>query len=181
MTPATDPALAQTRDQISRIVSGVPPLSSTTNGNSISIRQTPRMSDAASRVEVTALLGASEARMDARVAEIRGDIKGLITRMDERDKRNDELHSGHRQEFTDLRDDMRSVKNTVIITGISTALTIVLGVAAFNATVLSNMVASFESGKGTATAITQATEQMKQTQDQLKALQETLQEKAASR
>ena len=77
-------------------------------------------------------------------------------------------------ELKGSRGDMKSLKNTVITTGIGAVITIVLGVAAFNATLLSNMLASFESGKSTATAVVQATEQMKQTQEKLQVIQEQL-------
>ncbi|TDR82786.1 hypothetical protein [Paludibacterium purpuratum] len=49
-----------------------------------------------------------------------------------------------------LQVDTKSLKNTVLMTGISSVVAIVLGVAAFNSTVLGNMVASFEAGNSSA-------------------------------
>ena len=52
---------------------------------------------------------------------------------------------------TEIVSAMKNMKWWVIGTGIS----VVLGIASFNATVLSNMVASFESGKNTAQSLSQ--------------------------
>lgn len=46
----------------------------------------------------------------------------------------------------------RTATLTMFVTAATTATTIVLGVAAFNATLLSNMVASYESSKSTTAA-----------------------------
>jgi len=114
------------------------------------------MSDAVTRYELDAKLETIEAKIDARVAHIEsmiGDIK-----------------DSNKATVSALS----NLKTTTIATGISVALAIVFGVAAFNATLLSNMLSSFESGKNTATALTQSTEQLRQTQEQLKAIQERL-------
>lgn len=69
------------------------------------------------------------------------------------------------------QESIKNLKNTVIVTGITSVIAIVFGVAAFNATVLSNMVASFESGKNTSAAQAQVMQQAKDTQailDQIK-------------
>lgn len=64
-----------------------------------------------------------------------------------------------------------NLKSTTIVTAISAVLAIVLGIAAFNATVLSNMVTSFESGKNTATAISESTKRLEVLQDRIEAQQ----------
>lgn len=119
--------------------------------------------DTVSRYELDAKLEAIEARMEGRVArieeamsEIRNDLKAVLA------------------DNKETRGAISSLKTTTVVTGISVALAIVFGIAAFNATLLSNMIASFESGKGTAAAITQATEQLKQTQEQLKAVEQRI-------
>jgi len=43
-----------------------------------------------------------EARMDGRVAEMKGDIRALIVRMDERDARNEETFSVIRKQLIGL-------------------------------------------------------------------------------
>jgi len=123
------------------------------------------------REEMTARLELVEAKSDARLSRFEERIDQAIGEM--------------RRDRAELKDDVRSLasefkssKFQIILAMIGTGVAIVLGIAAFNATVLSNMVASFESGKSTATAITQATEQIKQTQQQLQMVQEALGQKA---
>jgi hypothetical protein len=90
-----------------------------------------------------------EAKMDARVQRIED-------RCDQIDR-----------DMQDIKSEMKSMKWWMIGTGLS----VVLGIAAFNATVLSNMVASFESGKNTSAAQAQVMQQVKDTQallDQIK-------------
>lgn len=129
------------------------------------------MTDAISRHELDAKIDAIEARADARLSRFEERIDQAISAMkqDRQDLKSDitDLKKGYESSASSLR-------TTMIVTGLSTAVAIVLGVGAFNATVLSNMVASFESGKNTSVAITQASEQLKQTQEQLKEMQETV-------
>ena len=109
------------------------------------IHDTQSMTDAVSRYELDAKLTSIEAKMDAKIDRI--------------------VESNAR-----IETGMASLKNTVIVTGITAVLAIVFGIAAFNATLLGNMTASFESGKTTATAITQASEELKQTRERLEAI-----------
>ncbi|GEM_PF-2310546 len=83
------------------------------------------------REEMDAKLSASEARMDARMVRIESQLENIA-------KSQDAVLASN-----------KTTRTTMVVTGISSALAIVLGVGAFNATVLSNMVASFESGKNT--------------------------------
>ena len=87
-------------------------------------------------------------------------LETIEVRMDARMTRIEELIGDTRHEIGLMRQESKSIRTTMIVTGISSVLAIVLGVGAFNATVLSNMVASFESGKNTASmqaALTEAT------------------------
>ncbi|NRR31834.1 hypothetical protein HSX11_16780 [Oxalobacteraceae bacterium] len=54
--------------------------------------------------------------------------------------------------MSEIKTSISNLKITVIVTGISVVLATVFGVAVFNATVLSNKFASFESGKNTSAA-----------------------------
>lgn len=92
------------------------------------------------REEIDAKLEANEARRDAMFATINGKLDLIVERLESQIKRIDKLEQA-----------MISLKSTVIITGISSSIAIILGVAGFNATLLSNMTATFESGKETAT------------------------------
>lgn len=136
------------------------------------------MDNSVTRDELNAKLESVEARMDGRLASIEAKIDGFIGRLEEKFGRMDDRMIRIENDLEGSKQDLKSLRTTIITTGIGSVLAIVFGVAAFNATVLSNMLASFESGKNTATALTQATEQMKQTQDQLKAIQERLDKQA---
>ena len=69
--------------------------------------------------------------------------------------------------ISEIRSEMLSaltgLKTTIIVTAVSAVLAIVLGIAAFNATVLSNMVAAFESGKNTSAAQAEVKRQAEET------------------
>lgn len=125
--------------------------------------------------ELDAKIESLEARADARFSKLETSINNALDEM-RRDR--GEFKSELSAEQLERRAEMKSLKNTFIATGIGVALTIVFGVVGFNTMLVSNMVASFESGKNTATAISQASEQMKQTQDQLKDIQQKLAEQA---
>lgn len=88
-------------------------------------------------------------------------LETIEVRMDARMTRIEELIGDTRHEIGLMRQESKSIRTTMIVTGISSVLAIVLGVGAFNATVLSNMVASFESGKNTATMHTTLNEATK--------------------
>lgn len=81
------------------------------------------------REEVDAKIAASEARTDSKFASVITRLDYIIVRMDK------------------LEAEMAGVKKTMILTGISTVLATVFGVAGLNAALLNNMTASFESGK----------------------------------
>ena len=126
------------------------------------------------REEMAARLELVEARSDARLSRFEERIDQSIGEM--------------RRDRAEIKEDVRSLvsefkatKLQLILAMVGTGVAVVLGIAAFNATVLSNMVAAFESGKSSATAITQATEQIKVTQQQLQVLQESLTRKSDSK
>lgn len=95
--------------------------------------------------------------MDARVASIERSITDAIAYAIE------------------TRRDIKNLRWTIIATAIAT----VLGIAAFNATVLSNMVASFESGKNTAAAQAEVKKQSEETAALIKKMREDLDAKRA--
>ncbi|NHZ78809.1 hypothetical protein F2P44_05880 [Massilia sp. CCM 8695] len=63
------------------------------------------------------------------------------------EKRLDVRFAHIEQTGTKIKADMKDLKKTVIITAITATMATVFGVAAFNATLLSGMITSFESGK----------------------------------
>lgn len=110
------------------------------------------------REEVDAKLLLIETRMDGRVASIERSVANAISAVSE------------------TRGDIKNLKWTMVATAIAT----VLGIAAFNATVLSNMVASFESGKNTAAAQAEVKKQSEETAALIKKMQEDLDARRAA-
>ena len=80
-----------------------------------------------------AKLEAAEARTEARVARLETLVENSI--------KNSE------RAIADFREESKTTRRTIVITGISSVFAIVFGVAAFNATLLSNMLDSFGMGK----------------------------------
>jgi len=78
--------------------------------------------------------------------------------------------------MTATQSQIQNLKTTMIVTAISTATATVLGVAAFNAAILSNMVASFESGKDIATAQAEIRRQSEETATLIKDLKRRLEQ-----
>lgn len=143
--------------------------------NSSSRPNDRRMTDL-SREELDAKLETIEARMDGRVASIQASIDGFMGRMEERSLRTDDRFARIEESQRDTQASLGSLKTTIITTAVATVIAIVLGVAAFNATVLSNMVASFESGKNTAASQAEVKKQVEETAALLKQVQQQLDE-----
>lgn len=131
------------------------------------------------REELTARLELVEAKGDARLSRFEERMDQAIGEM-RRDTGRFEASIESFKSTTDanihgLKASMEagnaSVKTTMITSAVGAVLAIVLGVAAFNATVLSNMVASFESGQSTATAVGEATSRLEALQDRIEAQQ----------
>ncbi|CAN7680305.1 hypothetical protein LJR039_005452 [Pseudorhodoferax sp. LjRoot39] len=116
-----------------------------------------------SREEIDAKLQALESSMDRRVAE-------FVARMDVRDVEQKaqfetmlrELRSTSEQAVATRRE-VRTATIALLSVVVASALATVFGLAG----VLNNMVASYESGRNTATAVTTATEQLKSISDRL--------------
>lgn len=108
------------------------------------------------REELNAKLETVEARFEARTAAI-------VTSLD-----------NMRSELQATRAGVAGLKTTMVVTAIGSVIAIVGGIAAFNATVLSNMVASFESGRTSGSSYSTLSEQLKTTQDQVKGIESRL-------
>lgn len=106
--------------------------------------------NAPAREGIDAKLQLIETRMDARVASIERAVADSISAANE------------------TRKDIQNLKWTMIVTAIAT----VLAIAAFNATLLSNMVASFESGKNTAMAQAELKKQSEEAIAKIKTMRE---------
>lgn len=114
------------------------------------------MTSTMTREEMTARLDAQDARLEARVQRV--ELLG------EQIKSSD----------AEIVSEMKSMKWWMIGTGLS----VVLGIASFNATVLSNMVASFESGKTTAQSLAQTQADLEKVAKSVQETQELLRQAA---
>jgi predicted RNase H-like nuclease (RuvC/YqgF family) len=137
--------------------------------------------------------------MDGRLASLEAKVDSFIARMDERflwinerfermdqrferlderfrrmDERFERIDSRIDKLGAELRAAISGLKSTTIITGISAVLAIVIGVASFNATMLSSMVTAFESGKNTSAAQAEVKRQTEETAALLKQIQQQI-------
>lgn len=124
--------------------------------------------------ELDAKLEAIEARSDARLSRFEDRIDQAILEM-RRDR--EELKRGLEADQQARRDELRNLKTNLWVA----AITVILGVAAFNATVLSNMVASFDSGRSTAEAIGKAGQEVEKARELLEQVQQQQKAGAKSR
>lgn len=113
---------------------------------------------APTREEIDAKLETIEVKMDGRLAIIERGIASMEASAKE------------------TRAEFKSLKWTIVLTGLST----VLGIAAFNSTVFSNMVASFESGKNTAKDQAEVRKQVEDTAELLKQIKADIEAKKAA-
>ncbi len=114
-----------------------------------------------------------EARMDARVAEMKGEIRALIVRMDERDGRNEETFTAIRRESAETRKQIANLKYIVVTTAVAS----VIGLYAANVATMQALLSAYDSGKSTATVFAQAAERIQKTNDRLDLMEQRLNEK----
>lgn len=129
--------------------------------------------------------------MDARISSLEATINALIRRMEERfaeiDARFAQVDARFAQvdaRFAQVEARMSNIEATVVgmqnaigglrTTIVVTAIGAVIGVAAFNATVLNNMLASFESGRNVSAAQAQIQRQAEETATLLRQIQQGL-------
>lgn len=107
------------------------------------------------REELNAKLEAVEARMDGRVASIEGKIDAFLAAQTQQQRFNEHRFDSYEKSVgemrTEIKTDFKSLRNTIIVTAVSTVLAIVIGVAGFNATLTSNMLSAFQFGKAAST------------------------------
>lgn len=138
------------------------------------------------RAEIDARFEANEARREAQIATIHGKIDAVVVRLDgltqllgNQSQRIDRLENSLSVMADTMANAMASLKTTVIITGITSVIAIVLGMAGFNAALLSNMTATFESGKNTAEMQHETRCQVQETAALLKKMQDRYDKQAA--
>lgn len=117
-----------------------------------------------------ARLEAIEVRMDGRIASLKATINALIRRMDERFAQADARMSTIETTVAGMQNAIGGLRTTIVVTAIGA----VIGVAAFNATVLNNMLASFESGRNVRAAQAQVQRKAEETAALLRQIQQGL-------
>ncbi|NMY08557.1 MULTISPECIES: hypothetical protein [Pseudomonas] len=108
------------------------------------------------REEFNAKIETIETKMDARVESVSAKIEGFLSAQAERDKRLDIVLAQIGKDNGDTKTSIGSMKTTLIVTAVSTALAIVLGVAGFNTALTSNMLSAFQLGKSTSPSASEA-------------------------
>lgn len=114
--------------------------------NSTTTADTHQMNDI-TRDELNAKLETIEVKMDARVEAVSAKIDGFLAAQAERDKRLDAALAQIGKDNADTKSIITSMKTTLVVTALSTVIAIVLGVAAFNTALTSNMLSAFQAGK----------------------------------
>lgn len=116
---------------------------------------------------------AIEARMDSRVADIKGEVRALLVRMDERDARHDEMIMGFNRDSAETRKQITNLKYIVVTTGIAS----VIGLYAANVATMQALLSAYDSGKAMATVFAQATERIQRTNERLDKMEDRLNQK----
>lgn len=127
------------------------------------------------REEIDARLEAFESRMEKRFASLEARLEQFVAVVQEQFKGVDGRFQGIdariarlEAELSAIRSSISDLKKTVSVA----AIAIFFGNAAINAAMLSNVIASFESGKSTGTAIADLKRQLQETDAFLKQLRE---------
>ena len=108
--------------------------------------------------------------MDGRIASLEATINALIRRMEERFAQVDARMSNIEATVTATQSAIGGLRTTIIVTAIGA----VIGVAAFSASVLSNMLASFEAGRNISVTEAKLLRQSEQTEALLRQIQQGL-------
>lgn len=116
---------------------------------------------------------AIEARMDSRVADIKGEVRALLVRMDERDVRHDEMIMDFNRDSAETRKQISNLKYIVVTTGIAS----VIGLYAANVATMQALLSAYDSGKATATVFAQAAERIQRTNERLDVMEDRLNQK----
>mgnify|MGYP003577944266 FL=1 len=112
--------------------------------------------------------------------EINAKLETIDARIDGRMRRGEDSMSFMIESIREMRTALRNVQMTIIVTAIGATLTILLGLAAFNATLVSNMVASFSSGRGMASSLAEIAAKIQTTNNQQERIESALRQMQAA-
>ncbi len=108
--------------------------------------------------------------MDARVADIKGQIAAQIARMDERDARNEETFSQIHKQSAEIRSQIATLKYVVVTTGVAS----VIGLYAANVSTMQALLAAYDSGKTMATQFVKTAERLDRISERLDAQEQKI-------
>lgn len=123
------------------------------------------------REEVEAKLDANESRIAIQIALLNAKLDALIANNNLRFAHLEQALRAMGNEIIGIRSSISGLRTTILVTAISSVIAIVFGVAGFNAVLLSNMVATFESGKNTAEMASEVRRQVEATAELLRQAQ----------
>ncbi len=104
-------------------------------------------------VQVAAMRAELKGAIDAAVADLKGMIAALSARIDAQNARLDDQArrlDEQARRMDSLEAHMRKMHTTIILTGITVALSVIFGVGAINSSLISGMTAAFQAGDGSA-------------------------------
>jgi hypothetical protein len=108
-----------------------------------------------------------EARVDGRISSVEATFDNFTKLMEERHRtseaRMDRMEAMIIEFRAEVREEIRSLRTTIVVTAITSVLAAVLSISAVNASLYSNMRATFEMGKEEAAAraeVVQAAEEL---------------------
>lgn len=111
--------------------------------------------------------------MDARVVDIKGEVRALLVRMDERDARKEESFDEFKRESIETRKQIVNLKYIVVTTGIAS----VIGLYAANVATVQSLLSAYDSGKAMAIVFSQAAERIQKTNERLDVMEDRLNKK----
>lgn len=88
----------------------------------------------------------SRHELEARLETIESKMEGRVARIEDSVQRIESLAVEIKADHREIRQSVSGLKATLIVTAIGAVLTVVLGVAAFNATLQANMLSAFQVG-----------------------------------
>jgi len=97
-----------------------------------------------------------DAKLDAIDARLGGKIDAFLAAQAERDKAADYRFGRIESDLSEIKGDFKSLKSTLVITAVTAVITVVLGVAGFNAMLTSNMMSAFQLGQSPAAPLEQS-------------------------
>lgn len=117
------------------------------SGDRTAMKDHTKVMSEITREEFSAKIETIEVKMDARVELVSAKIDAFVATQAERDKRLESVIAQIGVSQAETKAGLSSMKNTMIITAISTVIAVVFGIASFNTALTANMMSAFQLGK----------------------------------